>query len=214
MTHILLLRHSLNDVSLNICKTHRLQIITLGFVLFMCFSVTGCYSQNKANVRKNINKNVINSSDVSLRAIKAEAATPSETRGKQEAISKGIASPPEPALTLSKAKGNVAPRNDSLQKDPYLWDFGKVKEGEVLEHEFIFKNESKVVINIKDINTSCGCTISEVKKKKLLPGEPTIIGVKFNAKGYSGAVTQYVYMNTDVVDNPIVRYIIKAEVGK
>lgn len=103
---------------------------------------------------------------------------------------------------------------DSVKKDPYLWDFGMVKENVILEHEFIFKNESKVVLNIKDINTSCGCTISEVKQKKLMPGESTVIGVKFNSKGYSGAVTQYVYMNSDSLDNPIVRYIIKAEVEK
>jgi hypothetical protein len=98
--------------------------------------------------------------------------------------------------------------------DPYLWDFGKVKENIVLEHEFVFKNESEAVINIKDVNTSCGCTISEVKQKKLSPGESTVIGVKFNSKDYSGPVTQYVYMNTDSLDNPIVRYIIKAEVIK
>lgn len=115
-------------------------------------------------------------------------------------------------------------------KDSYLWDFGKVKEGTILEHEFFVKNESKVVLNIKDINTSCGCTVSEVRKKKLLPGESTLIGVKFNSKGYSGQVTQYIYMNTDAIDtstalsingersrtldNSIVRYIIKAEVVK
>ncbi len=103
---------------------------------------------------------------------------------------------------------------DSVQKDPYLWDFGTVKENMIFEHEFVFKNESKAVINIKDVNTSCGCTISEVKQKKLSPGESTVIGVKFDSKGYSGAVTQYVYMNTDSLDNPIVRYIIKAEVIK
>ena len=116
--------------------------------------------------------------------------------------------------TILRQDVKTAVSSEQEIKDPYLWDFGKVKENIVLGHEFIFKNESKVVINIKDINTSCGCTISEVKQKKLLPGESTVIGVKFDSKGYSGPVTQYVYMNTDSLDKPIVRYIIKAKVVK
>ncbi len=109
-------------------------------------------------------------------------------------------------------KEGIAEKQEN--NDPYLWDFGKVKEGLLVEHEFVFKNESKLILNIKDINTSCGCTISEVKKKKLLPGESTLISVKFNSKEYSGQVTQYIYMNTDSLDNPIIRYIIKANVVK
>ena len=98
--------------------------------------------------------------------------------------------------------------------DPYIWDFGQAKEGVVLKHSFIFKNESKKVVNIKDVNTSCGCTASEVKKKTLLPGEEAQIEVSFKSQGYSGAVQQFVYVNTDNLDNPIVKYIIKAEVIK
>lgn len=73
-------------------------------------------------------------------------------------------------------------------EDPYTWDFGRVREGEILKHDFVLKNESKDTLNIKDINTSCGCTVSEVKQKVLLPGESTLIEVKFNSKGYSGPV--------------------------
>ncbi len=160
-------------------------IITVCFILFMCFSVTGCYSQKQGVAR--------------------HSDPEREAKGKNLDNEK---------ITRPAVGGTQNDKKNKEEKDPLLWDFGKVKEGEVLEHGFIFKNESKVVINIKDINTSCGCTISEVKKKRLLPGETTIIGVKFNSKGYSGAVTQYVYMNTDVIDNSIIRYIIKAEVGK
>jgi hypothetical protein len=98
--------------------------------------------------------------------------------------------------------------------DPYAWDFGRVKEGEILQHDFIFKNESNNILNIKDVNTSCGCTVSSIKKKTLLPGESTFIEVKFNTKGYSGPTQQFIYVATDSLDNPILRFIIKAEVLK
>ncbi len=99
-------------------------------------------------------------------------------------------------------------------QDPYPWDFGQVKEGEVLEHTFVLKNESEKTLTIKEVNTSCGCTTSKLEKKVLLPGESAEIEVKFNTKGYSGLTQQYVYVHTDSLDKPIIRFIIKAEVMK
>lgn len=98
--------------------------------------------------------------------------------------------------------------------DPYAWDFGQVKQGQIIKHDFIFKNNFQKVLKIKNIDTSCGCTVSEVQKKVLLPQESTLVEVKFNAKGYSGDIKQFVYVNTDNVDNPVTRFIIKANVTK
>jgi hypothetical protein len=98
--------------------------------------------------------------------------------------------------------------------DPFTLDFGRIKQGEVVKHGFTLKNDSATVLNIKSVNTSCGCTISKSQKNKLEPGESTVIEVSFNSKGYSGPVTQYVYVNTDSADNPLVRFTIKAEVVK
>jgi len=112
----------------------------------------------------------------------------------------------------SPNKPVITPRSEII--DPYSWDFGKVKEGVILEHSFILKNESKVTLNIKDINTSCGCTVSKVQKKVLLPGEATLIEVNFNTKGYSAKVQQFIYVHTDNLDNPILRFIIKAKVQR
>ena len=98
--------------------------------------------------------------------------------------------------------------------DSYNFDFGKVKEGEVVKHTFVLKNKSQKTLTIKELNTSCGCTVSKVKKKTLLSGESTLIEVELNTKGYSGPMQQYVYVHTDNLDNPVIRYIIKAEVVK
>ena len=109
---------------------------------------------------------------------------------------------------------NITLKGNLEKSDPYSWDFGQVKEGEVLKHNFVLKNESKKILNIKDVNTSCGCTVSKVEKKTLLPGESTLIEVEFNTKGYSGSTQQFVYVHTDNIDNPVIRYIIKAELIK
>ncbi|RKY32477.1 MAG: hypothetical protein DRP74_02565 [Candidatus Omnitrophota bacterium] len=103
--------------------------------------------------------------------------------------------------------------NLAKEEEAYsIWDFGKVQEGEVLEHSFILQNDSQDTLNINSLNTSCGCTVSEVEKKSLAPGESTTINVIFNSKGYSGAVQQQVFVNTDNLENPVIKLTIKAEI--
>ena len=34
--------------------------------------------------------------------------------------------------------------------DNFLWDFGRIKQGEVVNHDFTFKNTGKGILNIKD----------------------------------------------------------------
>ncbi len=111
-----------------------------------------------------------------------------------------------------QGQGNLTVKEEV--SDPYTWDFGRVKEGEVLKHEFILKNEYLKTLNIEDINTSCGCMVSEVKKRSLMPQESTTVEVQFSTKGYSGSTQQYIYVHTDNLDNPIMRYIIKADIVK
>ena len=105
-------------------------------------------------------------------------------------------------------------KDESRITHPYSWDFGKRQEGEVLKHVFVLKNESKATLTIKNINTSCGCAISTAEKKVLLAGETTLKTVRFNTKGYSGSVQKYIYVHTDSLDNPVLRFIIKAQVIK
>lgn len=135
----------------------KMRILISLLLLFVCFPLTGCYSQSQMQ---------------------------------------------------STAKDNEA--------DPYAWDFGKVKEGEVVEHIFVLENKSDKVLNITGVNTSCGCTSSEVKDKSLSAGEKTQVIVKFNSKGYAPGkiIHQYIYVNTDDSNNPAVKFTVKIEIVK
>jgi hypothetical protein len=100
------------------------------------------------------------------------------------------------------------------ESDIYSYDFGQVKEGEILKHNFVFKNKSQNPLTIKKLDTSCGCTGSRAEKMILLPQEETLIEVQLNTKGYKGKTQQYIYVETDNLDNPLTKYIIEAEVVK
>lgn len=114
------------------------------------------------------------------------------------------------AQTNPQVIGKLA--NPPQQQD--IWDFGQVKEGLILKHDFLLKNESEKLLKITGTNTSCGCTLSKVEKNTLSPGEETLIEVKFNSVGYYGPIEQYVYVNTDDVGNPILKFTVKAQVVK
>jgi hypothetical protein len=109
-----------------------------------------------------------------------------------------------------EAKGNLQPK----AADAYQWDFGKVRAGQLLKHDFVLKNESSDILEIVNIHTSCGCTASEAGKKSLMPQESTTISVTFDTKRYSGPVKQFVYVHTDSADLSIVKFTISAEVVK
>ena len=104
----------------------------------------------------------------------------------------------------------AARQEDKLAPQPEEWDFGAVKKGEIVSHDFQVKNDSGRTLTIKNVTTSCGCTASAAKKSVLEPGESTEVAVKFNSKGYSGQVSQFVYVNTDDPDNPTLKFTIRA----
>jgi len=103
---------------------------------------------------------------------------------------------------------------EALLDDIRVWDFGRVKEGEVLEHSFILRNSQDKPLFISFMATSCGCTVSQTPKKNLSPGEYTPINVKFHTQGYSGLVQQHVYVHTDNPSAPVIKFSVKAEVVK
>ena len=98
--------------------------------------------------------------------------------------------------------------------DANYYDFGQVKEGSVLKHGFILTNESSKDLQIEGVNTSCGCTVSRIEKKLIAPGASTSLEVEFNTTGYHGLTKQFIYVNTKDADNPVIRFIISAEVSK
>lgn len=83
-----------------------------------------------------------------------------------------------------------------------LWDFGRVKQGQMLTHSFLFQNEGDAELVIKKVRTSCGCTAALISKKKITPGEEGEIRVTFNTQGYEGSVSKYIYVESNDASEP------------
>lgn len=103
-------------------------------------------------------------------------------------------------------------KTDAQSEELYASDFGKVKEGEILQHTFTLKNNSAKKLTIENLITSCACTSAKIKDNVLFPGQGTAIEVAVDTKGYSGSLEQYVYVYTDNSDNSPLRFTLKADV--
>ncbi|MBP7184693.1 MAG: DUF1573 domain-containing protein [Saprospiraceae bacterium] len=66
------------------------------------------------------------------------------------------------------------------------YNYGKVKEGEVVKHTYMFKNTGKENLIITNAKGSCGCTVPEWPKQPIPPGESGKIDVAFDSKGKPG----------------------------
>ena len=67
------------------------------------------------------------------------------------------------------------------------YNFGTIKEGEVVEHLFKFTNNGQAPLVISNITASCGCTSPDWSKAPVMPGEEGFVKVVFNSAAKSGA---------------------------
>lgn len=76
-------------------------------------------------------------------------------------------------------------------------DFGRVKQGKVLTHNFRFKNVGDATLIVRNVRTSCGCAAALASKRELKPGESGEIKATFKTRGYSGHNVKYIYVETN-----------------
>lgn len=80
------------------------------------------------------------------------------------------------------------------------WDFGRVKQGELLSHEFVFSNEGDATLVIQKVTTTCGCTAALLSADRVPPGKEGKVEVKFDTRGYGGQVSKYLYVDSNDPD--------------
>lgn len=80
---------------------------------------------------------------------------------------------------------------------PLFHDFGTIKAGTVVSHDFVLENIGKRPLQILKTNASCGCTVGQPEKTLLQPGETTVLKVTFNSSGKKGQENKNVYLHVN-----------------
>jgi len=81
-------------------------------------------------------------------------------------------------------------------------DFGKVKQGDVVTHEFAFRNEGGAPLVIEKIETTCGCAAALVSEKRIGPGKEGKVKATFDTRGYQGRLSRYLYIVSNDGESP------------
>lgn len=92
-----------------------------------------------------------------------------------------------------------------------VYDFGQVKQGDVVLHRFKFTNTGKKPLLINNARSTCGCTVPLWPKEAIAEGEEGVITVEFNTKNRVGKQSKPVTITTNAYPN-VIRVFIKGEV--
>jgi hypothetical protein len=98
----------------------------------------------------------------------------------------------------------------SFQETEY--DFGTIKEGEVVEHIFKFTNTGKTPLVIESASASCGCTAPDWTKAPVAPGEQGQVKVRFDSRNKPGQQSPTVTIRANTEPN-IMRIFMKGNVA-
>lgn len=128
--------------------------------------------------------------------------------------------PKNPSLVL-KIKCNIIVKEENKNKagaqiffPETQHDFGKVKEGEVVNYEFTFENKGTQPLEIKNIKTSCGCTAAITSEKDLKPGQAGTIKVNFDTKNRMGKASKTITVVSNDFNEPDKVLTIYADIEK
>lgn len=117
-----------------------------------------------------------------------------------------------------KAPQNEKEMNELVSSSPTtvqmldsVYDFGKIKEGSMVEYSFRFKNTGTNPLVITNAVGSCGCTVAEKPEQPVLPGEIGYLKVKFDSQNRVGEAHKTVTVSANVATG-FPELLIKGEV--
>lgn len=143
------------------------------------------------------------------------SACKNDGAGSVQEIRKGNG--PNSSLIRNPATANLPLDTNQLARIVYTqpeFNFGEVKEGTVVEHQFEFTNTGKIPLTILNARSSCGCTIPEWPHDPIPPGGKGNITAKFNTEGKMREQNKTVYITANTYPNEtrvVLRGVVNAQ---
>ncbi|MCR9066456.1 MAG: DUF1573 domain-containing protein [Cytophagales bacterium] len=94
-------------------------------------------------------------------------------------------------------------KDGKLEFEETSFDFGTIKEGEVVSHAFKFKNVGTDPVEIQAVNVSCGCTVASKPIGAVGVGQEDEIVIDFNSQGKVGQNRKTVNVLSNAQNNVI-----------
>lgn len=100
-----------------------------------------------------------------------------------------------------------------LKSEKNIHDLGEIPSNKKQIIEYLVTNTNTHPIELLNPRSPCDCSIGEIEKRILAPGETTKVSVTFDPAGYSGKVVKSVYLKSRHSDEEI-RLILTGTVQK
>jgi hypothetical protein len=125
-------------------------------------------------------------------------------------------SAPGPWLPLATAApiSVAAGSGPKIQFATPIYDFGTVKGGEVVKYTYVFTNIGGAMLQVSNVQVSCGCTTAGEWTRQVEPGKTGSIPIQFNSGSYSGAVGKSITVTCNDTNEPTVVLQIKGNIWK
>jgi hypothetical protein len=118
--------------------------------------------------------------------------------------------------SAAKADGKSLPPEEGVKVrvvNGETHDFGSIGRGAGGEHQFLFKNEGTKTMKIESGGTSCSaCTVSDLPKSTIEPGETLAITVKFKPSSPDPEFRKEAYIVTNDPKRPTVVLVVMGRV--
>lgn len=85
------------------------------------------------------------------------------------------------------------------------FDFGYAFDGENYRHTFWIYNTGDAPLNIQNVRTFCGCSITELAKRRLEPGDSTSFDFTYDTKGFYGNCVKWAYIHSDAPNDSLLK---------
>ncbi|MCY4418679.1 MAG: DUF1573 domain-containing protein [Cytophagales bacterium] len=95
-------------------------------------------------------------------------------------------------------------RGAYIDLEETVFDFGTIQTGDIIKHDFPFKNTGNEALILFKISTTCGCTAPEWPRDPIPPGETGEISIRFDSKGKIGSQNKIVTVLSNALNESVI----------
>lgn len=126
---------------------------------------------------------------VSLSVLDTSSTPPSKTEVEVE-VEKVV----EEKTKAIPVAPRLRPKASTSEKE---YNFGFIDEGQKIEHTFTIRNSGKALLEIKDVESACGCTVAKLSSRKIKPGESANMQTVFDSNNKFGSQRKTITLYTN-----------------
>jgi len=121
---------------------------------------------------------------------------------------KGIVIPKQEKKEYTSKDLELSPK---IELNKYVYNFGKIENGQKLSAKFSVKNTGKSDLEIYNVESACNCVSLNLQKNKLKPTESGTLELIYSPYG-KNEIMDVVYLKTNDLQNPSLKIELHATI--